>query len=979
MITLIRDVRDLSVPFVACGPSLSRRRAAAVALLAVGALTGGLLVYRLADPRVPMFAVQLAGIDPGRITAAVNADWALVAGYLVALVAAGWLGVRVAWTPAARTAAALAIAAGVAAGTADAIENILLYLALHRSGDGLWRAAQTAAYLKFGLLAYALPATAVAWSFAVGRLLSRRTADPVPAADRIEGVPPLPPPGGGTLPDDPPPGDRQAPAAHWAAGRRLPPGRGPAGVGICVSGGGIRSACVALGALQSLRAAGELGRARYLVSVSGGGYLTGALQLAMQPRPRADDPDRTVDDPNAARPADVLAPGSVEEDHLRRHSRYVADTAREWAEALGVLLRGLLMSLALGLLTVTVLGITLAGIYRRVPVSSTMDGLRPQFSSRGSLPFPSLHSGVLIAAGLVAAAALLAYLLAAMLPALTRPTVVGGRIAGWITLTGAALAGLAALVSLLGMGIPALVWLAAKVLGGLADRGGPASTPAGSAVSTVLLAYLGAVVGMVWRGRARISGGIGLLRRLRPGAGEASRAVPHGIIQQLLLWLVSAVLLAALLLVLGVVVGNAAYWPRWLPIVAWVAFALAVLCLDQTWLSLHPFYRRRLASAFSVRRATNAAGQVVAAPYGFDRERTTLSRYGARVDGFPQVIFAAAANLSGSDRTPPGRRAVSFTLSHDWIGGPDVGWMPTSYVERTAHGQLRRDLTVQAAVAISGAAFASAMGRQARAYQTFFALSNARLGAWLPNPAFLHLRQKTAGDWRLPQLPRLRRLNYLLREIFGAFPPQDRLLFCTDGGHYENLGLVELLRHGCRLVYCIDASGDDPPFATTLAEAITLAQEELGVRIALDAPRDLIAGSATALDPADPLAVLNARLCRTGVVVGRITYPEPVPFPDGPASRYGAFVLAKATLPAELPYELLSYAVSNPVFPRDSTSDQWFDHGQFDAYQALGSYLGRCAAQIGPDAEARLDQPNPTPNGSASTAGARPLADATVT
>jgi hypothetical protein len=29
-----------------------------------------------------------------------------------------------------------------------------------------------------------------------------------------------------------------------------------------------------------------------------------------------------------------------------------------------------------------------------------------------------------------------------------------------------------------------------------------------------------------------------------------------------------------------------------------------------------------------------------------------------------------------------------------------------------------------------------------------------------------------------------------------------------------------------------------------------------------------------------------------------------------------------------------------PVFPRDSTSDQWFDHGQFDAYEALGRYLG---------------------------------------
>lgn len=61
---------------------------------------------------------------------------------------------------------------------------------------------------------------------------------------------------------------------------------------------------------------------------------------------------------------------------------------------------------------------------------------------------------------------------------------------------------------------------------------------------------------------------------------------------------------------------------------------------------------------------------------------------------------------------------MSFTLAGDWVGGPEVGWIRTGSLEQHVGGQLRRDLTVQAAVAISGAAFASAMGRQARAYQT---------------------------------------------------------------------------------------------------------------------------------------------------------------------------------------------------------------------------------------------------------------------
>ena len=51
--------------------------------------------------------------------------------------------------------------------------------------------------------------------------------------------------------------------------------------------------------------------------------------------------------------------------------------------------------------------------------------------------------------------------------------------------------------------------------------------------------------------------------------------------------------------------------------------------------------------------------------------------------------------------------------------------------------------------------------------------------------------------------------------------------------HYENLGLVELLRRGCTEIYCLDASGlsaDGAEFES-LGEAITLARSELGVEI----------------------------------------------------------------------------------------------------------------------------------------------------
>lgn len=110
----------------------------------------------------------------------------------------------------------------------------------------------------------------------------------------------------------------------------------------------------------------------------------------------------------------------------------------------------------------------------------------------------------------------------------------------------------------------------------------------------------------------------------------------------------------------------------------------------------------------------------------------------------------------------------------------------------------------------------------------------------------------------------------------------------------------------------------------------------------LDHALDLVPGSAEPLKPPDPLAALNARLSKRAVVTGTITYPEPIG--TGADAHRGRLVVAKASLTADMPYDLLAYAVDNSTFPRRSTADQWFDVGQFDAYQQLGRYLGAEAA-----------------------------------
>jgi hypothetical protein len=317
------------------------------------------------------------------------------------------------------------------------------------------------------------------------------------------------------------------------------------------------------------------------------------------------------------------------------------------------------------------------------------------------------------------------------------------------------------------------------------------------------------------------------------------------------------------------------------------------------------------------------------------------------------VVFSCAANLSGETRAP--LKATSFTMGADWLGGPDVGYMHTGELRDAVDPSFWRDLTVQAAVAISGAAFASAAGRATRWYTTLLAVTGLRLGTWLPNPAFVQRwnEAKANDDWTRPGLPKLRRLSYLLREVLGSHRYTDRLLQITDGGHYENLGLVDTLRRRCTEIYCIDASGDRPPTAGTFEQAITLAYAELGVRIVLDEEAwRLVPGGGTPIPPHDPLSRLNKRLSDRAVATATICYPPESGLP--PDQRHGVLVFAKALLTPDMSYQLLSYAARHPVFPHDTTGDQFFDDDKYTAYSALGREIGEDAGQVMVEARRRL-------------------------
>jgi hypothetical protein len=883
-----------------------RRSTAIVTVVAaLVLLAAGLWLYLAKASQVDIVAVELGGAGqrtplPRGTSTALWWDFALVVGYGAAAVLGTTAAIWAGWTPRAQGLGRFARIAALVTILADVLENILLLVATTHPGAWLLNLATAAAVIKFsalvpaGLVAvYGIVVTLFRWTLNTPSRLADRTID---TADCRPAIP---------LAESDFPAHKAETlrgATRWRRGYHVPDAE-LGEVGFCLSGGGIRAASVAMGALQTLRT--RLLEARYLVSVSGGGYTAGALQQALTSA-ITDPPAGTVlrDREHA------YLPGSVEEDHVRRHVSYLADSAPQVLTAFGVLGRGLLLSLIVLFSPAIVLGAFAGWLYRHIPVTV----LPPSLTD-----FPTFRTGALLALGVLVLVALGASLFGRGTTSKPLVRQVTQRLANRLAL-------LAVVVAAVTIVLPVLVWLAYLL---------PTTNPGvrvGSPVGAILLTYLSALASILWRNRTRLGSAT------KDSAGVTA-AVPSGLLQRILVIVTTALLALAWLLLFAIMIGtggtaDALYTALGVGVVLIIVGGI----FDETSLSMHPFYRERLARTFAVRRVERD-GRQIAAPYA-SAERTELATYGSTTVKFPQVIFAAAANLTGEGRTPPGLNCVSYTMSRDWVGGPDVGWVRTGKLEAIVPARFKRDLTVQGAVAISGAAFASAMGRSARWFQVLLAVSGARLGAWLPNPAFVQAAPTSAQrtGWTYPRLPSARRLPYLWREVFGIHSHSDRLLHVTDGGHYDNLGLVELLRRRCSLIYCIDASVDDRPTATTFAQALTLAREELGVRVELDDPWQAEPGSGEPLSPEDPLSVLNPRLVKSPLITGTIHYPEESGLPED--QRTGRLVVAKSLLWRDLPYPVLSYAAHNPEFPHDSTGDQFFDDGKFSAYTELGRQLG---------------------------------------
>jgi hypothetical protein len=429
----------------------------------------------------------------------------------------------------------------------------------------------------------------------------------------------------------------------------------------------------------------------------------------------------------------------------------------------------------------------------------------------------------------------------------------------------------------------------------------------------------------------------------------------------------TTVIVAASLMIVGAarsgLRGPYMFDHPWSTQFTWWAGAMLLFVLvyglgDQTAWSMHPFYKRRLSVAFFLRRKGESGVEEV--PYvNFH----ALSKYDFGADclvgthecdsarphrcgqeacrhecrSIPEIVVCAAANVTEQGGAPTGREALPFTFGPREIGGREVGWIRTEDMEHSLTRRRARDITLPAAVAISGAAVSPAMGKMSRpSVRALLTLTNARLGVWLPNPRYVNqLRDVGAEIEGRPLRFRERaRPTYLAKEAFGLHRKGDRFLYVTDGGHVENLGIVELLRRGCTQIYCFDASGDQVDTFFTLGEAVAIARSELGVDIDLDP---------TPLREPDPKRqpAHGQQWSTKDVQVGTFRYP-----PDASGTRVeGTIIYTKAVVTADATWDVRAYGEKDETFPTLGTANQLYIEERFEAYRGLGSGAGTRAAE----------------------------------
>jgi hypothetical protein len=370
---------------------------------------------------------------------------------------------------------------------------------------------------------------------------------------------------------------------------------------------------------------------------------------------------------------------------------------------------------------------------------------------------------------------------------------------------------------------------------------------------------------------------------------------------------------------------------------AWLFVYLASLatCLLFSWrvdineFSLHAFYRNRLTRCYL------GASRVPRRPNpftGFDDNDADIAVCDLTPEkGYkgPFPIFCTALNLTfGQELAWQERKAASFVFT-PLYSGYDVPWTAAKgkaklrfngFVQTAHYAYPETGVHVNTAVAISGAALSPNMGYHSNAATAFLlTVFSVRLGWWLYNPRRLEEDgTKFGGGHGHPNPSPIFSMSALSKELLGRTDDTNDYVYLSDGGHFDNMGLFELVRRRCRYIVICDSEDDGDLNFSGIGMAIRKCRIDLGAEIDLDL---------RLLHRAKDSAYSDAHC-----VVGTVRYPED---PENP----GTVVYIKSTLTGDEPADVLNYKNEHSCFPHDSTTNQWFTESQFESYRHLGHHI----------------------------------------
>jgi len=375
--------------------------------------------------------------------------------------------------------------------------------------------------------------------------------------------------------------------------------------------------------------------------------------------------------------------------------------------------------------------------------------------------------------------------------------------------------------------------------------------------------------------------------------------------------------------------------------------------VDLNEFSLHTFYRNRLVRCF-----LGASRQRKPHPFtGFDDDddmsfADLMKARDGRIRPYP--IFNTAINLVGGKNLAwQERKAASFIFTPEFCGfeyrddddpaverkaaakrsaedaavqqkGDDSGVVTpksakagvrrlSAYARTSDHAREKSSLTLGMAIATSGAAASPNMGYHTSPTLSFLmTVFNVRLGWWLRNPRFHEMWSDMHTGLSLREL---------VYELLGMTTDDRKWVYLSDGGHFENLGVYELVRRRCGLIIACDAGQDGDVTFEDLGNAIERCRADFGVNIDIDLGN---------LRPGPD------RRAAWHCAIGTIRYDRVPQEGDDANNAPGTLVYIKTSLTGDEPADVLRYAAEHPAFPHESTSDQFFDESQFESYRALG-------------------------------------------